>query len=143
MGVVLSDLAMQVQAWAGWPTPTANPYEADPQTTEARRQKYIKLGINGNGFGLTTAQTAQLAGWPTTPLASWATPTTRDHKDGSSEGTVPINALLGRQVWLTGPTASGSPAATGKPGQLNPRFSAWLMGYPLAWDLCAPLKKRR
>jgi hypothetical protein len=38
----------------------------------------------------------------------WATPTTRDHKDGASEGTVPINALLGREVWLVGwvsPTA--------------------------------------
>jgi hypothetical protein len=31
---------------------------------------------------------------------SWPTPTTRDHKDGSSAGTVPINGLLGRAVWL-------------------------------------------
>lgn len=42
-------------------------------------------------------------------LAGWATPTTRDHKDGGStlENT-PINALLGRQVHLAGwvsPTA--------------------------------------
>ncbi len=32
----------------------------------------------------------------------WPTPTTRDHKDGASDGTVPVNALLGRAVWLTG-----------------------------------------
>lgn len=32
-------------------------------------------------------------------LASWPTPTTRDHKDGS-EANVPVNALLGRTVWL-------------------------------------------
>ncbi len=31
---------------------------------------------------------------------SWPTPTTRDWKDGSSVGTVPINGLLGRTVWL-------------------------------------------
>ena len=32
----------------------------------------------------------------------WPTPTTRDHKDGASEGTVPVNALLGRAAWLAG-----------------------------------------
>lgn len=30
----------------------------------------------------------------------WATPTTRDHKDGKECPNVPINSLLGRQVWL-------------------------------------------
>lgn len=35
-------------------------------------------------------------------LAAWATPTTRDHKDGTSDGTAAVNALLGRQTWLTG-----------------------------------------
>ena len=71
-------------------------------------------------------------------LASWATPTSRDHKDGSSIGTAPENALLGRQVWQThGQTLPGSLAATAKPGQLNPAFSRWLMGYPPGWDACA------
>ncbi len=32
---------------------------------------------------------------------SWPAPTRRDHKDGASIGTVPINGLLGRAVWLT------------------------------------------
>jgi hypothetical protein len=33
-------------------------------------------------------------------LASWPTPTTRDHKDGA-EANVHVNALLGRTVWIT------------------------------------------
>jgi hypothetical protein len=46
-------------------------------------------------------------------LAGWPTPTMRDHKDGASEGTVPLNALLGRVAWLAGwptpNTPSGGP----------------------------------
>jgi hypothetical protein len=44
-------------------------------------------------------------------LAGWATPTTRDHKDGTTDlekAGVPVNCLLGRQVSLAGwvtPTA--------------------------------------
>ena len=51
------------------------------------------------------------SGW-TGPDAGWATALARDHKDGPECLAVPINALLGRQVWLAGwPTAvAGSPA---------------------------------
>ena len=38
----------------------------------------------------------------------------------------------------SGLTVTGSPAATEKPGQLNPAHSRWLMGYPPEWDACAP-----
>ena len=42
-------------------------------------------------------------------MAGWPTPTVRDHKDGTSVGTVPDNALLGRVVWQAGwPTLTGA-----------------------------------
>ena len=50
----------------GWPTPEAQGFGGDKniELTLARRAKYQEKYGN-NGFGLTTAQTAQLASWPT------------------------------------------------------------------------------
>jgi DNA (cytosine-5)-methyltransferase 1 len=64
---------------------------------------------------------------PLPAQAVWATPTTRDHKDASSIGSAPENALLGRQV---------KPSPDG--GYLNPEFVFWLMGYPPEFVACAP-----
>lgn len=93
----------------------------------------------------------QLASWPglhgdggadLRTQASWATPAARDHKDTGdmSQSMVRKNGRLrndtiGRQSF--GVTSNGSPPATVKPGQLNPAFSLWLMGYPAKQWLCA------
>jgi hypothetical protein len=91
-----------------------------------------KRGILGPNPRNGLPMQAQQAGWPT--------PTSRDHKDGS-ECPVPINGLLGRKVWLSkslGPTSTGSGVAMANGDRLNPAFARWLMGYPTAWDACAP-----
>src|SRR5690606_28266383 len=76
--------------FTGWPTPNAMPpnrggLQTNPQKALERRQQ-------GHQFNLDDA--ARLAGW--------ATPTSRDHKDGEYCPNVPTNCLLGRQAWLTG-----------------------------------------
>jgi hypothetical protein len=114
-------------------------------STTGRRPDGSKAKVSLNAV-------AQASGWPT--------PTTRDHKDSKECPNVPLNALLGRVAWLTanpqaaritgdGIMLTGCSAGMESGGQLNPAFSAWLMGFPEAWckaaiscQLPARLRKR-
>jgi hypothetical protein len=117
-----SQAARNIEALASWPTPTqqdsASSGAADYSTESGRH----------SGTTLTDAA-----------RASWGTPMVGNNGGHGS----PVRATDGKarlEDQVHGLISSGSPAATARRGQLNPRFSAWLQGYPIAWDMCAPEK---
>ena len=73
----------------------------------------------------------------TAQLAAWQTPKATEviRSEAFLRGRTSLSPL---ECLTSGQTAIGSPAATEKPGQLNPAHSRWLMGLPPEWDACAP-----
>jgi len=111
-------------AAAQWPTPNASVVN-DGESVEsflARQKKWAHKYHNSMPLTVKAKQ--------------WATPTARDHKDGTEPSDkAPTNGLLGRQA----PRVIGaiSPSTSGR--QLNPLFVEALMGFPVGWTDCAPL----
>ena len=106
---------------SGWPTTTTRDHKGGYQGGRIRNGK---ISID------TLDVTAQLAGWPT----STAQDEVRGVKPPRPQDTgVPLGQRVG-QV-LAGTNASTEKSAAYR---LNPHFSRWLMGFPAAWDDCAP-----
>jgi hypothetical protein len=111
------------------PSPSAGNFNdgEDPATWLARRERIKAQGISGNGMGTPLGMAVKLL--MPTPTANdykgaqyqkgpegkrfltlpgaaklLPTPTARDHKDGAPTPNVPVNGLLGREVWQLLPT---------------------------------------
>jgi hypothetical protein len=118
----ITSLQVMVQT-VGWPSPVTE------DARSSARHGYMLTGHSGT----TLLDAARM----------WVSPSARDWKDTPGMATEGVNPdgsarsrldQLPRQVGLI---QTGSPAGTGKSGQLNPAFSLWLMGYPTAWARCA------
>ena len=151
-------------AASAWPTPDCN----NMRDGETLRQITIDAASRGASRGVSLHHAASMTGWPTTTttrdwkdgsqcdnvelnsllgrtvwLSNWATPACMDTLPiRSDEQLARAKSVAGcsniKDQVPTGLPATGSPAATGSGGQLNPAHSRWLMGYPTEWDDCAP-----
>jgi hypothetical protein len=136
-------LADVAQALAAWPTPDASAGNISDTTWEQRREETKAKHNNGNGFGLTIGQAAQLAGWPTPVKEDARSSARHGYMIEGNQGTTLLDAarLAGpARLTASGTLLTGSSAATASGGQLSPAHSRWLMGLPSAWDRAAPSK---
>ena len=111
------------------------------QKVTPRQRVYSHLGLS--------ARTTKGTGSSLLPSA-WPTPSTRDHKGGYKGGrirngklstdTLDVAAQLTawpKQTSGLKPQSYTAKTVSTGPFQLNPRFSLYLMGYPIEWAYCA------
>jgi hypothetical protein len=118
----------QAVSLAAWPTPNAIPegrggLQSNPEKALQRRAQGHMLNLDDAAI-----------------LAAWPPPKNRDHHTEGEGQVSPSLAVVAEQS--LGATLNGSPAQTAKPGQLNPAFSLFLMGYNRTWLMCAPSKRK-
>lgn len=114
----------------GWPTPAARDFRSESATDEFNLKRWA------HARGKPLSAVALLAGWatPNCPRKNDSDNTAGRWYPSKKQRDLDYQALLTE----AGDTSIGSLAQTASTGQLNPAHSRWLMGYPAAWDDCAP-----
>jgi hypothetical protein len=117
---------------AGWPTPRASESSSESvESVTARRQRMREAGDTKTGNLLNLSQVATLAGW--------GTPSCQDARHATVSPAEMNRDPNNLRIQAHGATAPSPPAATENQGasqpklSLNPFFSMWLMGFPVAW----------
>jgi hypothetical protein len=124
---------------AAWATPGAGDDRgANPRWQEAAQRHAAK----GQHKQMGLRDQCRLSAWPT-PQEHVIDAKKKPPIMEGRKATDPQIGLADVAVHLTpGAPSNGSSAATARPGQLNPAFSLWLMGYEMAaWLLAAPSDK--
>ena len=118
---------------AGWPTPTTRDHK-DGGNPDVNVPLNALLG-----------RVAWLAGWPT-PQAHDPNKrgnTNADHHHFPHDLPNMAELAVGpARLTASGRMLTGSSAGTASGGQLDPRFSLWLMGLPSSWAQAAPSKAK-
>ena len=117
---------------ATWPTPTT------PSGGRTSPEGTTTTGIKPDGTKTqVTLEHVTKATWPTPTC-----PAPHDSENSAGNPNIKRNQKGSENYVLedpaSGPTTFGLPEQMGNQGALNPAFPCWLMGYPTAWDDCAP-----
>lgn len=131
---------------AGWPTTTTTQDGASSGAMGYSTE-------SGRHSGVTLTDAARLSGWAT-PVSTEIGNTLENYQAmkanmKSGPRTAITHPSLQAQLVIPGPISSGSHVETGScdpprgSGQLNSRFSGWIMGYPLDWGDFAPKTARK
>lgn len=135
------------------PTPSANPFEGEPEPFLARQKRMKALGINGNGAGIPLAIAVRLLPTPrTTDMNGAGThgaggPDLRTVAVETLEPVLSPSTAMGFIDWgeftaaverwarAIGRNAPSPVRHDGKGGKarLNPELPEWMMGWPAGW----------
>jgi len=131
-----------------WPTPLSSDnrdrghYDSPAIQRRIEKKKSIELSMMVGSIWLTpttsdTNGTRELdgkrsGGLNTQATTLWPTVTTQDNAQMAGQYSKTNGTTLGGAVRQCNAKTENS-----EPSQLNPRFSLWLMGYPIEWAYCA------